>query len=135
MSGYTLTNLAINAVGLFLSITLNILLVPEYGIEGSAIAVSLSLFAMNVGRVYLAWKYIGIHPYDINYFKPVIAIGLVILALIASGFGYDESYGIGPLVLLVSASMCLYCVLIYAFGLNEDDKYILERIASRFKRN
>lgn len=133
MSGYTYVNLWTNLSGLVMSVVLNILLVPVYGIVGSALAVGIAITIVNMIRIVLAWKIMGMHPYETSYWKPLAAAGLMVMALILVGPHREEVVGIATLLLAGVLSALFYGVLLFMFGLDESDQYVLSRIKSRLK--
>ena len=57
MSGWSRNNVTFVAI---LNITLNLALVPHYGIVGAGFATAISLIAQNLIAAYLVWKHLGI---------------------------------------------------------------------------
>lgn len=134
MSGYAFINLWTNLLGLVLIIVLNIVLVPEYGIVGSALAGGISLSVVNLIRVFLTWKKLGLHPYDLGYYKPVISALMLVLILIYIGPERGEILGILPLLFYAVLGMIGYSITMLVLGLNKEDQYIFSSIAKRVKR-
>ncbi|NJD98891.1 flippase [Thermococcus sp. LS1] len=65
------------------NVLLNVLLIPEYGIVGAAIATAVSYFVANVFRSLWLYQRTKIHPFSWNYVKPLV-ISFVLLGLIQS---------------------------------------------------
>jgi len=68
-------------ISAILNVILNALLIPIYGIEGAAIATTLSYFVVNILNSLKLYQKISIHPFSKNYIKSLI-ISLVLLGLI-----------------------------------------------------
>jgi len=60
-----------------LNITLNVLLIPIYGIVGAAIATGISILSVNIIRVYKLYSISGVHSFKSNIIKPVISTGII----------------------------------------------------------
>lgn len=52
-----------------LSLVISIILIPQYGIVGSAIAISLAITSRNLTSAYLAYRYLGINIWSRQYAK------------------------------------------------------------------
>jgi O-antigen/teichoic acid export membrane protein len=66
---------------LIIGVCLNIVLIPEYGMAGAAMATSISLTLRNV--FISAWLYsiARIHPFSMNLFKPT-ALSLILVLIV-----------------------------------------------------
>ena len=72
-----------NMVFLFIllvtTIILNVILIPLYGIEGSAIATGLASVLFNLLKFIFIWKNFGMQPYDRNTIKTIFVIVVSLL--------------------------------------------------------
>ncbi|WP_421978376.1 polysaccharide biosynthesis C-terminal domain-containing protein [Roseivirga seohaensis] len=68
------------AVGILaiLTIALNVLLIPKYGIEGAAIASFLAMLTFNLSKFLFVWVKFRIQPFSLGSIKLVAIIGLVL---------------------------------------------------------
>ena len=68
------------AVGILaiLTIALNILLIPKYGIEGAAIASFLAMLTFNLSKFLFVWVKFKIQPFSMGSIKLLAIIGLVL---------------------------------------------------------
>ncbi|WP_339696141.1 lipopolysaccharide biosynthesis protein [uncultured Roseivirga sp.] len=68
------------AVGILaiLTITLNLLLIPKYGIEGAAIASFLAMLTFNLSKFLFVWVKFKIQPFSLGSIKLLAIIGLVL---------------------------------------------------------
>ncbi|NJE03845.1 flippase [Thermococcus sp. MV11] len=63
------------------NVVLNLLLIPEYGMTGAAVATAVSYFVANVFRSFWLYQRTGIHPFGWSYVKPLV-IGFFLLGLV-----------------------------------------------------
>ncbi len=62
-----------------LTILLNLLLLPKYGIEGAAIASFLSMLLFNIIKYLFVWSKYGIQPFTLSSLKFLIITGITLL--------------------------------------------------------
>jgi O-antigen/teichoic acid export membrane protein len=73
----------VSASALLLNIILNILLVPEYGMTGAALATSISVGSLFLYGLIIVNSIMGIWPYDFRFLKGAVAtVGSVLVLLI-----------------------------------------------------
>jgi O-antigen/teichoic acid export membrane protein len=114
-----------------LNIILNIILIPRLGISGAAIATASSIVIINIFKVlevYILYKF---HPYKKSFLNLIlfsILAGIAIFSLRDLNINY-----IIKLLLAITFSMLINFGLIYKFGLEEDDQFILDKIINKFK--
>ncbi|KUH34407.1 polysaccharide biosynthesis protein [Thermococcus celericrescens] len=63
------------------NVSLNLALIPRYGMVGAAVATAVSYFVANVFRSYWLYKMTGIHPFSPNYVKP-LGISFLLLGVL-----------------------------------------------------
>jgi O-antigen/teichoic acid export membrane protein len=113
-------NSLVSVVG---NVVLNVILIPRYGIVGSAVATGASLVFMNVVRLFQIYCFIGVTPYDRRFLKPLfsstaaaVGAGLFLHFSGGNGFMYSAlSFGI-----FVGIYVSLYVV----SGLDDEEKYL-----------
>jgi len=59
---------------LALALTLNIILIPKYGIEGAAMATAISTVIYNLLKFFIIWKHFRMQPYDLSSLKILLVI-------------------------------------------------------------
>lgn len=64
MAGRTTWNLANVTVAVVVNVTLNVLLIPAYGIVGAAVAWAVAIVVKNVLPLAQIWRTLGLHPFD-----------------------------------------------------------------------
>jgi len=114
-----------------LNILLNIMLVPRYGIVGSAIGGMLAITSVNIVKSLEVYMALRMTPYNRKYFKPIIAgivTTFVVLMLknLVSGI-------IGAFIMLGISFLIMVGVLVI-LGLYPEDKEILMTIMKKFNR-
>ncbi len=128
MSGRTVLTLVNIIIGFLALVLLNVLLVPTYGMMGAAIASACSVIIIVVLRLSQILYLMKIHPYKRDCWKPVLA-GLISFAIVYTVKGQFLSMVSYPLaaILLWSVTFGLiYVALLFAFGFEKEDRFILE---------
>lgn len=64
MAGRTTWNLANVTVAVVVNVTLNLLLIPVYGILGAAVAWAVAIVVKNLMPLAQIWRTLGLHPFD-----------------------------------------------------------------------
>ena len=132
MSGRSKINLLNNTITAFLIIGLNFLLIPKYGIIGAAFSFLISVVLVNtimLVEIYLIFK---LHPFRIDFFKPLLAGGISFSILKLSTkhlINFDN-----PILLIISGSLIfilIYVLIVYLLKIEEEDKIVLQRIKTK----
>lgn len=117
---------------IILNIILNYFMIPVWGISGAAIASAISITVVNMLKVVETWSELKIHPYSWKIGKGAIAIAL---ATLIGGLIYSFALNINlhfvarlALISLLMAPLSVF--MLYLFGLDEDDRIILEKLTS-----
>jgi len=111
-----------------LSVSLNLLLIPKYGLNGAAIATTVSFICHRVLTLIQIHKYSQLHPFNIRYFK------LFITGILSSAFFYvflhQYSKGVDDVVKFVltfGITLILYGFLLLLFQVFDDDDVMIFR--------
>jgi O-antigen/teichoic acid export membrane protein len=129
MSGRVAVNMADNVGVLILNIALNLILIPPYGIEGSAVAWSVSLALVNILRVWQVHQIVGISPLSPESFKGLVAA----IAAAAAGVtvrALPWSWGV-ELVVGLLAICVVYVGVSVALGFSASDRLVLRTVTGR----
>ncbi len=131
MSGRPKLSLANTSATLILNIFLNLFLIPRYGIIGGAISFALSLSLVNLARLIEVWLILKIHPYRLDFYKPLLAgfISFLITLGLRSHF-----FSAGDLIRLVLGTLAfglIYSLLLVGLGIAEEEKIILVKIKEK----
>jgi O-antigen/teichoic acid export membrane protein len=78
MSKHYKFNVIAVAILAFLTIGLNLILIPKYGIEGAAIASFLAMLIFNISKFLFVWIKFKIQPFSINTLKFLGIVGVVL---------------------------------------------------------
>ncbi|WP_131007443.1 flippase [Methanofervidicoccus abyssi] len=81
--GKSRLNLAGTSFAALLNIILNFVLIPVYGLEGAAIATTMSYFVLNILMSFWLYKNSKIHPFSWNYVKSLV-ISFILLGILKS---------------------------------------------------
>ncbi|WP_041843852.1 flippase [Thermotoga sp. RQ7] len=114
-----------------LNIVLNILLVPRYGVLGSAVGGSLAIATVNIIKMIEVYLALRMFPYNLRYIKPIVsgaAVWIVLMLL------KQFSQGITLLLLGLVSSFAVMFLGLVLLGLFEEDKVILKSVLGRVKR-
>ena len=115
-----------------LSLVLDLLMIPPWGILGAAIANATSLAAVNLLRVIQVRQVLGILPYDRRFLRPLGA-GLIAgtVALLLPLTGLDP---LPRLVLRVLVLGVTYLGALAAFGIDPVDREVARAFRERLRR-
>ena len=130
MSGYNTVKVVNKFVWVGLSLGLNILLIPRFGIMGAAVAVFGATATIQIMRVVEVWVLARLNPYDRTILKPVAA------AAIAFGPGWVIQRFIGPsgvfeLLAAMVAVGAVYLGALVILGLGDEDRLVAQAIRRR----
>jgi O-antigen/teichoic acid export membrane protein len=134
MTGHTRVKLVNSTVAVAASLVLNLLLIPQYGLMGAAIAALCATLAVNLLRIGQVWYLLRLVPYDASFAKPLLAGAL------ALGAGYGVAVLTGSLPSLVqlavggAAIVATYAFAIIRLGLTPDDRMVLDRAWRKLRR-
>jgi O-antigen/teichoic acid export membrane protein len=131
MSGYTKLKLVNTIVQLVLSLTLNFLLIPRWGIVGAATAALVNISVINLLRLIEVYIVLRLLPYNLSFLKP-IAAGLVALALILTiGWWFPVGANFIYAAIHIAILFAVYAGLVLLLGLSAEDRLILARLRRR----
>lgn len=120
------------AQGVFLTIitiALNILFIPKYGINGAAFASFICMIVYNTVKITYVYKKFDMQPFSVDTVKTFVLI------LVSLGIFYYWDFPFYPLVSIALKSLLItvfYVIMSYHLDLSEDinkliDKYLLRR--------
>jgi O-antigen/teichoic acid export membrane protein len=112
MGGKSSWNLVNTAIALALNIGLNLLLIPRYGIEGSAIAWAVSIIVDNVLALVEVWLFLGMRPFGRGYLP---AAGTALVCIGGVGLAARAVFGPGAVgfVVFLVVALPLYAIAIW----------------------
>jgi O-antigen/teichoic acid export membrane protein len=134
MTGHQLLLMYVTVSSVVLNVVLNLLLVPPYGIMGSAVATAAATVVTNILNLLTVNRSLGLWPYTASYLKPVL-VGLLAAAatyLLRSAFPLP----LGALAVLLFGG--LYTILfaggLLVAGLNQSDQHFFRAIRAAVSR-
>jgi O-antigen/teichoic acid export membrane protein len=132
MTGRSRTNLLFTILHLVLTVALNLLLIPPFGLVGAAVANAVAMTAVNAGLTAQVWRVTGMHPYDRGWLKPVAAgLGAAAVAAVARVLLSEGAAGELAAMLVLAAT---YLGLLVLLGFEEDDRAVLGQLLGRLRR-
>jgi O-antigen/teichoic acid export membrane protein/Mrp family chromosome partitioning ATPase len=129
MSGRPSLNVLDNIVGLVVNVALNLLLIPRYGIVGSALAWAVSLCLVNGARVVQVWQAMRMLPWEPAAAKGVVAAAAATVAAVAvraSTLPRAEKLAVGAVAVLA-----VYLGALLLQGLSAEDRLVLTALLRR----
>jgi O-antigen/teichoic acid export membrane protein/Mrp family chromosome partitioning ATPase len=128
MSGRPRLNLLNNSAGLVLNITLNLVLIPRYGIVGSAVAWAVSLCLINIARVLQVWLELRMLPFEAATARGLLAGALALVAAVVVRVMVDRPAQL-PVGAMVVAVVYLGALLLQ--GLTAEDRLVARALLRR----
>lgn len=119
-------------LGIFLAvltISLNVLLIPNYGIDGAAVATFISLFLYSLAKIFLVKSKFKMHPFSRETFKVFVLIGLTY------SFFYGWDFQFHALINIALKSFIFsfgYFIFIYKGNISEDLNALFHSTLKRF---
>ena len=123
-SNYYKTVLMLGVLLIFITVILNLILIPIYGMDGAAMASLVSFLIYNTLKIGFVFKKFHMHPFS----KKTIAVALVLLAFIAIFYFWE--FGFHPIVNIILKSGIigiLYLMVIYRFSFSDDISSFIRR--------
>jgi O-antigen/teichoic acid export membrane protein len=131
MSGYAKLKFINSMVQLVVSLALNFLLIPQWGILGAAAAALAIVGIVNTLRLAQVYMLMRMLPYNLSFLKPVVA-GLIALGLTLF---FELWFPVGTnliyVAIYIAGLAAIYVGLILALGLSAEDRLIIARLRRR----
>lgn len=112
------------------NIILNLLLIPKYGLAGAAIASAFSLGLQNITLSSFMFKYYAIHPFNKNYFKPIVFT--FIFCLILFKWNYLAK-NLNILFLVIIAFLLSFISIFFTKSIDQEDIKLLEALEIKLR--
>ena len=109
-----------------LNVALNFLLVPIYGIVGSAVATALAMIAVNTVTLTVVRRSLGLWPYTSRYLKPVVAGAVAVLAAYLFRLIFPLPIGIVAVFVVGTVYLAVFAAALLALGLSSSDRRFIE---------
>lgn len=128
MSGRPLVNTLNNLVVLLMNVSLNIVLVPRFGLIGAAAAWTVSLAAVNLARVVEVRAILRMWPFGFGMVKGLVA---AIVASIPAYLAGGAVSGIPGLVAGTAVLLAVYLFILWLLGITAEDRLIFAALRKR----
>ncbi len=112
----------------FMMIVLNMLLIPKYGIEGSAWATLISVMVYNTIKLYFVVQKMNLYPFTIKTLHSFGIISIIFLLFYFWDFAFHPILNIILKSILISI---IYIYLNYKMKISEEVNEIIEKFVSR----
>lgn len=119
------------------NVSLALILIPRFSIEGAAWAAALTVIVLNLVGLIEVYLFMGIHPYRWDILKPVVAgaiaalVGLAMIQGIHVGFGHLAILGVLGLVIPFTL---VYVSVLVLFRFDEEDMMVIGMVRAKFVR-
>ena len=111
-----------------LTVVLNIIFIPLYGINGAAFATFMAVFIYNVAKIgFVKYKF-DMLPFSVNTGKVIMLIIVSIGVFYFWDFSFHAALNIALKTMLISL---FYGLTIYGFSFSEDINSIINRVIKR----
>lgn len=132
MTGRPGVNFVNSIVGVALYTGLGLIFVPKYGAIGMAWVDAGVTAAINTARVIQAKVLVGVQPFGRSFIKPVVATAVAACVLLLWRLIPGDGYGVEAAGMTVAG--VVYVAVLAAFGVDEQERYVWERIKRRATR-
>lgn len=126
--------LIITFLGLLFNIGVNLLLIPMFGTTGAAIGTGTTLMLVFAGGVAAVRMRLGLWGHEAGLTKAAAISAVAALGGAGAGLLGNGEAAI-TLFLTMAASLPIYFVLLYRFGLSQQDRVLLDRAARLILRD
>lgn len=133
MTGHQTSWLILSGAALTANLALNLLLIPQFGIEGAAAASAVSVAGLFLAAIVRARRVLGMWPYDARYLKGLLAITCATVAMAA----IHGALPANPLVRVVigaAVATGAFFLPLVLLGLDPEDEQIRRLVGSLWKR-
>lgn len=124
-----------NTLGSFiLNIILNLLLIPQFGLLGAALATGISSVCLHATRLFEVFYFLNLSPFSGKYGK-IMILGILILciSLFIKSIVPEVNY-LQSLLFNAMSVTTLFVVLLWMLGLDEEDRLILSAVKRKVAR-
>lgn len=132
MIGRINVNLLNSVVMAVVNSSLYFFLIKFYGIIGAAIGNCLSLIILNTLTMFQVGHFLGIYPFKKSLLKPIISLAGSILFVEGVRIIYELPYYKFTFIVYVFLLWTLYVIGLFALKLDDQDTYVLRKIAAKF---
>jgi O-antigen/teichoic acid export membrane protein len=132
VSGRSRLMLVDNLVCACLNVGLGLLLIPRYGLVGTALAVFFTIVVFQSMQVWQTWRAERVHPFEARLLRPLAAAALMLAAMrLASPW---LGHGAWAILLLIGGAT-VYVAALLALGLAPEERALLTKLRARLQRH
>jgi O-antigen/teichoic acid export membrane protein len=113
-----------------LTVSLNWLLIPIFGINGAAVATFISMFFYNAGKLGFVYYKYNIIPFTLNTLKTFVFIIILVLVFYFWEFSFHPILNI---ILKSSLITLVYVTIVHRYTFSDDISKIIDQLIKRFK--
>jgi O-antigen/teichoic acid export membrane protein len=136
MTGRPHINLFNSALLCVASILFNLYVIPRYGIIGAAWVSAFSIGAIQLLQLLQVWYLLGMHPYHLDFLKPILSCSFSVLLLTAISYIGLNSNSLIIIAILSAIFLVSYGAFLWLLKLSPEDYVILDNLRKRlFKQN
>ncbi|HSB90101.1 MAG TPA: oligosaccharide flippase family protein [Anaerolineales bacterium] len=121
MTGHHVTWFRLSGLALMTNIILGILFVSRWGMEGAAVATSISLGGLSLASLVAARGVLGAWPYDRRFLKVGAAV-LAMAAYLGAIVVLVPSGGLPRLALMAGGVLVVFAAVVWALGFDGEDR-------------
>lgn len=133
MAGYTRLKLINSIVRLVLHLSLDLLLIPRYGIVGAAVTVLIAEGVINLVRLLQVFVLLRLLPYNRSFAKPFAAGAAALLSVLAVGGWLPGAPSLVATLLLGALLFAVYSGVTLLLGLSPLERTMLSRVQQRMR--
>jgi len=133
MSGNTRLKLLNSTVLLALTLGLNILLIPRWGLVGAAVTASAAAVIVNLLRLLEVFVLFRLLPYGASFVKPIAAGTVALSVTLVVRQLFPIQAGLFYLVMNMVPLLAVYVGVILLLGLSPEDRIVLARLRVRVR--
>ena len=127
-SDYYRIVLGVGVILVIVAFGLNMFFIPDYGIEGAAIASFIAFSLYNTSKIFIVFNKFRIHPFTQKIFW-----ALILIALFSFGFFWLEIplHPVLEIAVKGTISGIAYLIIVYYFRFSEDINRMIDKILKR----
>lgn len=123
-SDYYRVVLVLGVVLVILMVLLNMLFIPEFGIDGAGMATFLAVFVYNTIKLYFVYKKFKVFPFTIHTLK---IAGVILLAVLLFYFWDFPFHPIANIILKSAIVTVIYTYIVLRFNFSDDISQAVKR--------
>lgn len=127
-SDYYRVILVLGVLLAIITVILNLVLIPRYGINGAAFATFISIVVYNASKLWFVSYKFKMSPFTINSVKTLVLILVLIVVFYFWDFPFHPIISIGLKSILIASC---YVIIVYSLKFSEDISGVLDKFLKR----